>query len=125
MEGKRFGKSAKNVGDSEMSSTALIESKHYYDSLMDAVHKGRRDRNGSARGRLADGLRVKESRLVRLEYKYEEMKDVGGELYRRLRMAYEAICEGNEAAAEAMKAERLELRAYRNATDREPAAKGS
>lgn len=100
-----------------MSTTALIEGRKYYEKLMDAEHRGRKDRNGSARSRLADFLMVNENKLLRLEYKFEEMRDIGGEFYRRLKLGYQAICEGNEQAAEAMRAERLKLKAERNAVD--------
>jgi hypothetical protein len=115
MVGKSIGKFAKSNSESEMSTTALLEGRKYYDKLMDAEYRGRKDRNGSARGRLADLLMVSETKLLRLEYKIEEMRDIGGELYRRLKLGYEAICEGNEQAAEAMRAERLKLKAVRDA----------
>lgn len=115
MTGKSIGKFAKSNSESEMSTTALIEGRDYYDKLIDAEYRGRKDRNGSARGRLADFMAVNENKLLRLEYKFEEMRDIGGEFYRRLKLSYQAICEGNEQAAEAMKAERLKLKAERNA----------
>lgn len=124
MKGKTFGKSAKSNGESEMSTTALIEGKQFYDRLMDAEYRGRKDRNGSARGRLASLLGVNENKLLRLEYKFEEMRDIGGEFYRRLKLAHDAICEGNEEAAAAMKAERLELKAKRNAVHQRPDQSG-
>lgn len=113
MKDKTLGKSAKNVSESDMSTTALLKGREYYDALMDAEYRGRKDRNGSARSRLADDMGVNESKLLRLEYKIEEMKDIGGELFRRLSIWYEAICEGNEKAAAEMRAERLRLKAER------------
>lgn len=107
-----------------MSTTALVEGKGYYDKLMDAEYRGRKDRSGSARGRLADYLMVNENKLLRLEYKIEEMRDIGGEFYRRLRLGYLAMCEGNEEAAAAMEAERQKLKAIRHAVDQKPADAG-
>lgn len=124
MEGKTFRKFAKSNGKKEMSMTALIKGREYYDALMDAEYRGRKDTNGSARGRLADLLGVNENKLLRLEYSFDDMRDIGGELYRRLHLAYTAICEGNEAAAAAMRAERLKLKADRNVAHQKPVPKG-
>ncbi|MER9355524.1 hypothetical protein NKI61_19840 [Mesorhizobium sp. M0514] len=124
MKDKRVGKFAKSHSESEMSTTALHKGREYYDALMDAEYRGRKDRNGSARSRLADDLGVNENKLLRLEYKIEEMRDIGGELYRRLRIWYEAICEGNEAAAQQMREERLQLKARRDAVHRRPGETG-
>lgn len=124
MKDKRVGKFAKSHSESEMSTTALHKGREYYDRLMDHEHRGRKDRNGSARARLADDMGVNETKLLRLEYKIEEMKDIGGELYRRLQLWYEAICEGNEIAAQEMRAERLKLKAERHAVNRKPVATG-
>ena len=107
MKGKRFGKSAKNESKSNMSTSALTEGKRYYNALMDEEYRGRRDRNGSARSRLADRLGVKENKLIRLEYKFDDMKDISGELYRALRNRYEAICLATEGMADALEARRL------------------
>ncbi len=104
-----------------MSTTALTQGKQYYDALMDAEYRGRKDKNGSARSRLADLLGVKENKLIRLEYKIEEMKDIGGELYRRLRLHYERLCEANEKAADSYREQRLALR-KNDAADQEPVA---
>lgn len=117
MKDKTFGKLAKDNSEFRMSTQALSEAKGFYERLMDAEYRGRKDRNGSARSRLADDLGVNENKLIRLEYKIEEMRDVGGELYRRLQIWYRAICENNEEAAAQMRAERLQLKAKRNAAN--------
>lgn len=124
MKDKNVGKFAKSHSESEMSTTALHEGRKFYDGLMDAEYRGRKDRNGSARARLADDMGVNETKLLRLEYKIEEMKDIGGELYRRLQIWYQAICEGNEVAAAEMRAERLKLKGERNAVHRKPVETG-
>lgn len=124
MKDKNIGKFAKSRSESEMSTTALHEGRKYYDGLMDAEYRGRKDRNASARARLADDMGVNETKLLRLEYKIEEMRDIGGELYRRLQIWYRAICEKNEAAAAEMRAERLRIRADRHAANRKPVATG-
>ena len=117
-------KSSKSHSENSMSSTALIEARGWYDKLMDVEHHGRKDKNGSARGRLADDMGVNEHKLVRLEYYFDDMRDVSGELYRRLRIWYLAKCEGNEEAAAAMRAERLKLRTKRNAAFGGPVQQG-
>lgn len=123
MKDKSVGKFAKSSDESEMT-TALIKGREYYDALMDVEYRGRKDRNGSARSRLADDMGVNETKLLRLEYKIEEMRDIGGELYRRLQIWYQAICEGNEVAAAEMRAERLKLKAERHAGYRKPVQTG-
>jgi len=45
------------------------------------------------------------------------MASIDGDVYRALRNRYEAICEKHEQAAAASRAERLEIRASRNAVD--------
>lgn len=93
-----------------MNSIALIEAKSFANALMDHEFKGRGDREKSVRYRLAKRCGVPESYLYRLQYKTRDMKDVAGEVYRRLRMEYEAMCIANEEAAERYKRDRLALR---------------
>jgi len=108
-----------------MSTCALNEAKSWLDVLHDAEFRGRRDTDGAARYRLASRLGVKESYLYRLQYRAEEMKDVAGEVYRRLKLAYEGLCERNEAAADAYRAQRLGMGNPTDATtDQKPAAAG-
>lgn len=117
MKDTSLSKSTKSHSESSMQTTALVEAKSFYEKLMDHEFRGRKDKDSSARGRLADDMGVNEHKLVRLEYDFGEMRDVSGEFYRRLRIWYLAKCENNEEAAAAMRAERLQLKAKRDATN--------
>lgn len=110
MEGKGFSKSDKSFSGDGMSTTALNEAKRWADVLHDAEYRGRKDTDGAARYRLAGKLGLKENYLYRLQYRAAEMKDVAGEAYRRLQIAYADLCERNEKAADAHRDERLALR---------------
>jgi hypothetical protein len=110
MYGNRVSKSGKRVSEAKMTSVALTEAKDWYDALMNAEFKGRGDREKSVRGRISDETGIPESYLYRLQYKTREMKDVAGSAYRALRLAYIDLCRKNEDAAEAYRAERIELR---------------
>lgn len=92
-----------------MSSVALSEAREFLDALHDAEFRGRKDTDGAARYRLAMKLGVKESYLFRLQYRADEMKDVAGEVYRRLRLAYETTCERVENAADRIERETREI----------------
>jgi hypothetical protein len=107
-----------------MSTTALGQAIGWAEALHDAEFRGRKDTDGAARQRLAEKLGVKENYLFRLQYRAQEMKDVAGEVYRRLQIAYENLCEANEKAADAYRAERLSLRAKRHEANRKSAASG-
>lgn len=107
-----------------MSSHALTEAKTWLEVLHDAEFRGRKDTDGAARYRLANRLGVKESYLYRLQYRAAEMKDVAGEVYRRLMLAYQGLCEANEAAAARYRAERLGLTGPRHEVDTEPVLAG-
>ena len=124
MYGNWFSKSGKNVSEDEMTSVALIEAKGWADELMDREFKGRGDREKSARYRLSKRTGVPESYLFRLQYKTREMKDVAGEVYRRLRLAYDQACLANEEAADRYRAERLAMDGTNEATDEKPHASG-
>jgi len=100
----------KSRGETEMTTTALQEAVGYADALMNAEFRGRRDREKSVRYRLSRSLGIPESYLFRLTYKAGEMRDVKGEAYRRLKLAYEQLCQANEDAADRYRAERLRLR---------------
>ena len=88
-----------------MSTIALKEAIQWHDALMDAEFKGRKDNESAARFRLSKKIGVPESYLYRLNYKRREMRDVPGEVYRRLMLAYEAICTHVEKKAEAIERE--------------------
>ena len=124
MERKSFSESDKSFGDSSMSTQALSDARIWLDTLHDAEFRGRRDTDGAARYRLASRLGVKESYLYRLQYRAVEMKDVAGEVYRRLKLAYDELCQRNERAADAYRAERLAIGKPHETSDQEPASAG-
>jgi hypothetical protein len=110
MKRKVFSKSGKICSEDSMSTEALNDARSFLEALHDAEFRGRRDTDGAARYRLANRLGLKENYLFRLQYRAGEMKDVAGEVYRRLRLAYDEMCERNEQAAAAYRAERLGMR---------------
>lgn len=110
MYGKRVSEDGKRVSEGDMSTLALIEAKKWHDELMDLEFKGRGDREKSVRGRLSQRTGIPESYLYRLAYKFREMTDVAGSAYRALMLEYDEVCARTGAAAERMRAERLELR---------------
>lgn len=122
MYGNWFSKSGKSVSEEAMTSIALTEAKAWANELMNREFNGRGDREKSARFRLSKKTGVPESYLFRLQYKTREMKDVAGEVYRRLKLAYDAVCLANEQAAERYKTERLELK--NETTSKKPASAG-
>lgn len=124
MERKDFSKSAKSFVEGAMSSHALSEAKTWLDVLHDAEFRGRKDTDGAARYRLANRLGIKESYLFRLQYRAAEMKDVAGEVYRRLKIAYDGLCERTEAAADAMERERLKITGTEYAVETSPLPTG-
>lgn len=93
-----------------MNNPALTEAARWADVLMDAESRGRKDREGPIRYRLARKIGVPESYLFRLQYKTNEMTDVRGSVYRALMLAYR---EFEEAGSRAYAAER-ELADARN-----------
>ncbi len=123
MLGKWFSGSGKNASEDKMTSLALIEAKSWADALMNKEHRGRGDKEKSARYRLARNTGVPESYLFRLQYKTAEMKDVAGSVYRALMIAYDKACAANEEAADRYKAERLGM-VLNETTDEKPAAAG-
>lgn len=123
MCGKRFSESGKRVSEDSMSNSALSEAKQWADELMEAEWRGRKDRDGSVRYRLAKKTGVPESYLYRLQYKTAEMKDVAGSVYRSLMLAHTKMCERNENVADEYDRQRLALR-NPHATDQKPAQAG-
>lgn len=107
-----------------MSTQALSDAKTWLDTLHDAEFRGRKDTDGAARYRLATKLGLKESYLFRLQYRAAEMKDVAGEVYRRLKQAHDDMCARNEEAADRYAAERQALRISNATTDHRPASSG-
>lgn len=106
-------------------STAVQESADYLNALARAHHRGRGDTWGAARDRAARAAGVEPSYAKRIWDRWQTMNDVSGETYRRLRSAYEAICQRNEEAAAGHRAERLKLEAIRHADHQERVRTGA
>lgn len=102
MGGNSLSEFGKFVGENGMKTVALKETITWHDALMDRLHRGRGDKEKTTRGRLSKESGVPESYLFRLKHKREEMRDVAGEVYRRMRLTYERICERIENAADRM-----------------------
>lgn len=127
MSDNRFSRNVNFVSEDEMSSTALVEAKDWYDKLMALEFRGRGDREKSARGRVADNIGVPETWLFDLQYKSSGKKDVRGALYRALMLGiqkYEDLCQKNEEAADRYKADRLKRRGNHETADEKPAQAG-
>lgn len=112
-----FGKNCSRFGKKEceekMQSVALSNAIDWTDKLMKLEDRGHGDKEYLARFRVAEKTGVPERYLYRLQYQWRGMKDVAGEVYRLLTIAkekYIEACEANEEAADAMRAERMELR---------------
>ena len=86
---------------------ALSAAQHFAEELQRFEFRGMGDTRDAARLRVSRRTGVPESYLKRLRYKLAEMRDVSGDVLWRLQRAYEAECEKHEAAARAMRAERL------------------
>lgn len=81
-----------------MSKTVALEQAIvWHDALMDLEFKGRKDKESAARFRLSKKIGVPESYLFRLAHKRREMRDVAGEVYRRLCIAIEDKADALEA----------------------------
>lgn len=104
-------------------STAVQESVDYLNALAKVHHRGRGDTWGAARDRAARMAGIEPSYAKRIWDRWQTMNDVSGEAYRRLRSAYERVCEANEEAADRNDAERLAMRKT-YAVDQKPASAG-
>lgn len=86
-----------------------------------AKHRGRHDTWTAARERAAKEAGIAVSIAKRIWQRFEAMNDVGGEAMLNLMLAYERACQNNEDAIAAYRAERLNLKAERNAVDHQRA----
>lgn len=100
-----------------MGFTAIDDARFWAEELQKAEYKGLGDTREAARYRVARRTGVSESYLKRLRYRYEEMTDVAGSAYRALMLAYNDMCQRNNAAADEYRAERLTLRANHETYD--------
>lgn len=105
-------------------STAVQQSAEYLVALARLYHRGHGDTWSAARDRAAKAAGVEPSYAKRIWDRWRTMRDVSGEAYIKLRKAYEELCERNDAAARAYRAERMRLQAERYGIDKEPTSSG-
>lgn len=86
--------------------------------------RGRGDTITAARDRAAKKCGAPISKAKRLWDRWQTMKTVAGDVMIPLMLAYEDLCERNEAAAREYRDERQELREKRNAACLEHARQG-
>lgn len=120
MYGNCVSENGKSVSEVDMTSSALVEMRQWVDILMDEEFQGRGDREKTCRGRLSEKSGVSESYLFRVQYKFNEMKDVAGSAYRAMGLYYDDWCSKNEEAAARYKAKRLALRNGHAADQKRP-----
>lgn len=73
-------------------------------------YRGRHDTWTAARDRAAKEAGIPSSIAKRIWQRWQEMNDVGGDALLKLMLAYEELCERNETAAAAYRAQRLSMR---------------
>lgn len=93
-------------------------------ALARAAHRGRHDTWTAARDRAAEEAGLPRTIAQRIWQRWHSMQDVGGEALLKLMLAYENLCERNEAAADRNEADRLKLKAIRHAATEKPAEAG-
>lgn len=123
MSDTRRVKSDPKRGVSVMS-TAATEAFGFLNDLTKKHYRGWGDTATAARDRAARDAGITPAQAERVWKRWQHMASVDGDVYRALRNRYEALCEKHEQAAAAARAERLELRAGRNAVDQGPLREG-
>lgn len=121
MNGRSVSGSGNSLRRTNHAEVALEEARFWAEELQKAEFRGLGDTREAARYRVASKTGIAESYLKRLRYKWREMGEVAGSQYRALMLAYEEMISTNEAAAQAYRAERLELREQRHAAGLERA----
>ncbi len=97
---------AKSVSPDNVVETATFWS----EEMQKAFFRGLGDTRDAARSRLAREIGVPESYLKRLRYKVRDLSDIPGSILIRLAIGYDRICVSAERKAEAMRAQRAEIR---------------
>jgi hypothetical protein len=123
MSDTRRVKSGPKWGVSVMS-TAASEAFGFLNALTKRQYRGWGDTATAARDRAARDAGITPAQAERVWKRWQSMASVDGDVYRALRNRYETICEKHEQAAAASRAERLELKAGRNAVDQGPLREG-
>jgi hypothetical protein len=116
MSDKSFSENGKKVSEGGMSTVALREALTWHDRMMDTLHRGRGDKEKRVRGELSDISGIPESYLFRLQHKRRDMRDIAGEVYRRLGLAYERVCVRVETSADGLERLRQEIEASHEAS---------
>lgn len=124
MKGQSISGSGNSLRRTNHAEVALEEARFWAEELQKAEFRGLGDTREAARYRVAQQTGIAESYLKRLRYKWREMGEVAGSQYRALMLAYEDLCQRNEAAAREYRAERQELQKERYAADLERAHPG-
>lgn len=89
----------------------------WLERLMDESHRGPTDTWTAARDRVAAKAGIEPSMAKRIWQRWRTMTDVSGDTLLKLMLAYNDMCQRNDAAADDYKAERLTLRANHETYD--------
>jgi hypothetical protein len=98
-------------------STAATEAFAFLNALTKKHYRGWGDTATAARDRAARDAGITPAQAERVWKRWQGMASIDGDVYRALRNRYEALCQKHEQAAAASRAERLEIKASRNAVD--------
>lgn len=112
MRDKRRGGNVPSWGTSM--SAAAAEAFEFLNAGIKKHYRGWGDTPGAARDRAAREAGITPAQAERVWKRWKTMASVDGDVYRALRNTYEkyeALCERNEAAADALRDERLRLQA--------------
>jgi|GEM_PF-2304287 len=82
----------------------------WLERLMDESHRGPTDTWTAARDRVAAKAGIEPSMAKRIWQRWRTMTDVSGDTLLKLMLAYDDMCQRNDAAADHYKATRLTLR---------------
>jgi hypothetical protein len=104
-------------------STAAMEAFNFLNRLTQREYRGWGDTATAARERAARNAGITPAQAERVWKRWQRMASIDGDVYRALRNKYEEMCEANERAASAYRAERLQLR-NKNAVDQEHSKEG-
>ncbi|MBZ9894218.1 hypothetical protein LB545_07655 [Mesorhizobium sp. BR1-1-6] len=104
-------------------STAASEAFCFLNKLTQREYRGWGDTATAARERAARNAGITPAQAERVWKRWQRMASIDGDVYRALRNKYEALCEANEQAADAYRAERLQLR-NGNAVDQKHGGEG-
>lgn len=119
--------------DGELVMRALVDTEgktvperaeYWLQALARAAHRGRHDTWTAARNRAAEKAGLPRTIAQRIWQRWHSMHDIGGDALLKLMLAYEDLCERNEAAAAAYRAERLGTTGPNHAVDFERARQG-